>query len=122
MESSQVSIFTHMFSLLHPYPTDAAWPVSLELPCLFVSKVLTEKKKGHKKISDCPHTYRKYYAKSMCRNCYQKVGRKTKAWNCEHLRETSFAGGKCQSCYMKSYYQAKKSKLFKTACKSSLSS
>mmetsp|Transcript_23537 Transcript_23537/g.41701 ORF Transcript_23537/g.41701 Transcript_23537/m.41701 type:complete len:121 (-) Transcript_23537:38-400(-) len=111
MSGHKLSIFTHMHSLLTPCPRDALWPVSLKLPVLLEAKETTQPANKHRRsklISACPHTFRKYYAKSMCRNCYQKFGRKSKVWNCEHTALVSFAKGKCQSCYMRGYYQARK--------------
>ena len=36
------------------------------------------------KITKCPHTNRKHYAKNMCSSCYRKYGRNTFAFKCQH--------------------------------------
>jgi hypothetical protein len=30
---------------------------------------------GPRKITNCPHIFRKHYAKGMCASCYRKFGR-----------------------------------------------
>ncbi len=47
------------------------------------------------KITKCPHTDRKHYAKNMCNNCYHKLGRKKMAWACAHTDKLNYAKGKC---------------------------
>lgn len=59
------------------------------------------------KITKCPHTDWKHYAKNMCNNCYHKLGRKKMAWECPHSDKHNYAKGKCQSCYLNDYHKSK---------------
>jgi hypothetical protein len=47
------------------------------------------------KITDCPHTSRKHYAKNMCSSCYRKYGRNQNAWNCAHKERLLYSMGMC---------------------------
>ena len=64
-------------------------------------------KKNTNKITACPHTYRKHYAKNMCDNCYHIMGRSKKPWQCEHTNKHHYAKGLCQSCYQANYSKVK---------------
>ena len=60
------------------------------------------------KITKCPHTQRKHYAKNMCSSCYRKLGRNQLAWNCDHKEKLNYSGGMCQTCYLSHYHQRTK--------------
>jgi hypothetical protein len=47
------------------------------------------------KVTKCPHTNRKHYAKNMCSSCYRKFGRNQLAWNCEHTDRLNYSVGMC---------------------------
>ena len=57
------------------------------------------------KITKCPHTHRKHYAKNMCSSCYRKFGRNQLAWNCEHKDRLNYSVGMCQTCYLSNYHK-----------------
>ena len=57
------------------------------------------------KITKCPHTNRKHYAKNMCSSCYRKFGRNQLAWNCEHTDRLNYSVGMCQTCYLSDYHK-----------------
>jgi hypothetical protein len=57
------------------------------------------------KITKCPHTNRKHYAKNMCSSCYRKFGRNQLAWNCEHHDRLNYSVGMCQTCYLSDYHK-----------------
>jgi hypothetical protein len=57
------------------------------------------------KITKCPHTHRKHYAKNMCSSCYRKFGRKQTAWKCEHTDRLNYSIGMCQACYLSDYHK-----------------
>ena len=70
---------------------------------------------NHSKISNsritrCPHTDQRHYAKNMCVRCYKKMGRTKAAWLCKHHDRPHYARGKCQSCYLCSYLKVRPSK------------
>lgn len=110
----QSSVFTNMFSLLNPPLEGASWPVSLHLPYLnlspptafFASPVyLPEKTEDPEpvettRVTACPHSDKKHYAKKMCLNCYHKFGRTKLAWKCSHKQRLHYAKGKCHMCYL----------------------
>jgi hypothetical protein len=56
-----------------------------------------------KKITKCPHTEEKHYAKNMCNNCYHSKGRKKKPSKCSHGDKHHYAFGYCQNCYQLKY-------------------
>ena len=66
--------------------------------------------KKRKKITNCPHKERLYYAKvknflfkNMCENCYHLKGRTKSPWNCKHNYKHHYALGLCQNCYQIQY-------------------
>ena len=113
------TIFTNMHSLLREMACYDRWPVSLELPdpfnpnepqpiylsTHFYSNELAGNilKSKRNKITACPHTDQRHYAKNMCSNCYRKLGREKLAWDCEHLDQPLYAKGKCHICYIDDY-------------------
>ena len=118
------TIFTNMISLQFPPAIGSNWPVCFELPPLTESDVLSiegldlahkainpvnraGRHRQVKKITACPHTNRKHYAKNMCNDCYHRQGRKRMAWACEHSDRPMYAKGKCQVCYVQSYMDQK---------------
>ena len=60
-----------------------------------------------KKVIECPHTDRKFYAKGMCVNCYHRRGRTKKAWKCAHTNKMHYSKGLCKFCYLASYYKSR---------------
>lgn len=64
------------------------------------------------KITRCPHTEAKHYAKGMCNHCYHIYGRKNLATKCEHTTMMTYAKGMCHTCYFKQY-NSKKAKFQK---------
>lgn len=136
----ETSVFSNMFSLLHPPSDENKWPVSLELPdpmkpnlseevklptiFSFSSTLMPEEcelvfgdlsKRKCREVTACPHTGRKHYAKNMCNNCYHRQGREKQAWVCPHSDRPHYAKGKCQFCYLQQYH---KSRVFgKRRCK-----
>lgn len=107
------SIFTHMFSLLSPPAEGAQWPVSLNLPLIsftstpysyFIPAQVQSKPDpepiNSSRVTGCPHTDKKHYAKKMCINCYHKFGRTKLAWKCSHKARLHYAKGKCHLCYL----------------------
>ena len=60
-----------------------------------------------KKVIECPHTDKRYYAKGMCVNCYHRRGRTKKAWKCAHTRKMHYSKGLCKFCYLASYYKSR---------------
>lgn len=62
-----------------------------------------------KKVIECPHTDKRYYAKGMCVNCYHRRGRTKKAWKCAHTRKMHYSKGLCKFCYLASYYKSRTS-------------
>lgn len=113
--SKSVNVFSNMFSILNPSTTVSA--TNLLLPNPFTSQsthfqklpsiFLEEPKKKCKKVTACPHSARKHYAKNMCNNCYHRLGRDKTAWDCEHSDRKHYAKGKCQFCYLKSYNRSR---------------
>lgn len=113
------NVFTNMFSLLkNQGENNEKQSNSLVLPDLnkFHDEILPEntaneiiknkkykRKNRHKKVTACPHIYKKYYAKSMCNSCYHRFGRASLAWDCEHTDKKLYAKGKCEGCYIKQY-------------------
>ena len=90
-----------MISLHNPPAIGAHWPICFDLPSLKESDILciegldlahdvinpvhkTGRNRQVKKITACPHTNGKHYAKNMCNDCYHRQGRKRLAWACEH--------------------------------------
>ena len=61
-----------------------------------------------KKITRCPHTNLKHYAKGMCNHCYHLYGRISMATKCEHKDKLNYAKGMCQNCYFNQYNQLKR--------------
>ena len=57
------------------------------------------------KITKCPHTGRKHYAKNMCSSCYRKFGRNQLAWKCEHGDRLNYSICMCQTCYLSDYHK-----------------
>ena len=57
------------------------------------------------KITRCPHTNRKHYAKNMCANCYRRFGRDIKATKCKHKDRLAYSLGMCQACYLGDYHK-----------------
>lgn len=57
------------------------------------------------KITKCPHTNRKHYAKNMCSSCYRKFGRNQYATKCGHNDRLLYSMGMCQTCYLADYHQ-----------------
>lgn len=113
------TVFTNMFTLLSP-PSSAPWPVSLLLPrpesLRDMPKDLGEsspepapssKSCGVSRVSACPHTNRKHYAKNMCSVCYHRFGRRKLAWNCEHTQRFNYSKGLCQPCYLRNYIRSR---------------
>lgn len=111
--SMQSSVFTNMFSLLNPPVEGAMWPVSLLLPTLslahpvptiYVPVPIPLKPQLEtvpmSRVTACPHTDKKHYAKRMCINCYHKFGRTKLAWKCSHKSRLHYAKGKCHLCYL----------------------
>ena len=109
-----------MISLQNPPAIGAQWPVCFELPTIPEKNLLSIQgldlahaainpviKAGRnrqvKRITACPHTNRKHYAKNMCNDCYHRQGRKRLSWACEHHDRQMYAKGKCQVCYVQSY-------------------
>jgi hypothetical protein len=76
------------------------------LTCNSINKA--KKKKTVKKITDCPHTDRKHYAKNMCYACYHRQGREKKAWECQHTNMAHYAFGLCHNCYQNKHLFKKK--------------
>jgi hypothetical protein len=112
-DSSTISIFTNMFSLLTPYDTQSPWPVSLKLPNIFPQDETSQVQepsleKQLKDVTACPHADRKHYAKNMCSRCYHKFGREKLAWVCTHKDRPHYAKGRCQICYLKLYYRRRR--------------
>lgn len=66
-----------------------------------------DKRIKQRKVTRCPHTESKHYAKGMCNHCYHIHGRKKQAKNCEHSHKLAYARGMCQQCYYK-FYNLKK--------------
>lgn len=66
------------------------------------------KKKGKAKVTMCPHTTAKHYAKGMCNHCYHKFGRNSMATECEHTDRMAYAKNKCQNCYLNDYNKNKR--------------
>ena len=62
-----------------------------------------------KKVLECPHTDKRYYAKGMCVNCYHRRGRTKKAWKCAHKNKMHYSKGLCKFCYLASYYKSRTS-------------
>ena len=58
----------------------------------------------NKKVLECPHKDKRYYAKGMCVNCYHRNGRTKKAWKCAHTTKMHYSKGLCKFCYLASYY------------------
>ena len=50
-------------------------------------------------ITRCQHTERKYYAKGMCKECYNHFGRPSFATKCPHTDQMVFAKEICYKCY-----------------------
>mmetsp|Transcript_19567 Transcript_19567/g.35886 ORF Transcript_19567/g.35886 Transcript_19567/m.35886 type:complete len:128 (-) Transcript_19567:1372-1755(-) len=109
----RTSVFTNMFSLLNPPTQEAPWPISLDLPQLQLAvpsfnfyvpipvPIKTESQTFKtSRVSACPHTDKKHYAKKMCINCYHKFGRTKLAWKCSHKQRLHYAKGKCHLCYL----------------------
>ena len=57
------------------------------------------------KITNCPHTHKKHYAKGMCNYCYHMYGRNSKASYCKHTNRQVYAKGLCHKCYNALYYK-----------------
>ncbi len=113
------TVFTNMFTLLTP-SSNAPWPVSLGLPrpenLQDLPKDIDEssstsssssKSCGVSRVSACPHTNRKHYAKNMCSVCYHRFGRRKLAWNCEHVSRFNYSKGLCQPCYLRNYIRSR---------------
>ena len=60
---------------------------------------------SRRKIVNCSHTERPYYAKGMCVNCYHRKGRTKMAWTCPHRNRTHYSKGLCKYCYLSNYYK-----------------
>ena len=69
------------------------------------------------KITKCPHTGRKHYAKNMCSSCYRKFGRNQHAWKCEHRDRLNYSIGMCQTCYLSDYHKRRTMKTKRIECK-----
>ncbi|CAG9323888.1 unnamed protein product [Blepharisma stoltei] len=118
------NIFSNMFSLLRTENQIPEVSENFLLPSPFglqqasvgneVSATLSEKKpkKKHrrpKKITACPHIYKKHYARNMCNACYHRFGREKNAWSCKHVERKHYAKGKCEACYIKEYMSSNNS-------------
>jgi hypothetical protein len=110
----QSCVFTNMFSLLNPTTQGASWPLSLQLPPLnflptsfYVPVPLKAQPAKVSRVTACPHTDKKHYAKKMCINCYHKCGRTKLAWKCSHKQRLHYAKGKCHLCYLHQLSQRK---------------
>ena len=57
------------------------------------------------KITKCPHTNRKHYAKNMCSSCYRNFGRNQYATKCGRNDRLLYSMGMCQTCYLADYHQ-----------------
>ena len=55
------------------------------------------------KITDCPHTSRRHYAKGMCMTCYNERGRPNRVYICLHMSRQVDETGMCQKCYREWY-------------------
>ncbi|CAG9335726.1 unnamed protein product [Blepharisma stoltei] len=115
------TMFSGMFSLVFPSREGS----SLRLPKIEPFEGISEaeliqkpkiplksisKKRSRKRITACPHVNKRYYARSMCNNCYHKIGRQKKAWNCQHTDRQLYAKGLCQKCYLQDYHSLKSCK------------
>lgn len=58
-----------------------------------------------RKVNKCAHPEKPYYAKSMCVNCYHRLGRTKTAWSCPHRKATHYSKGLCKHCYLSNYYK-----------------
>ena len=67
--------------------------------------VQQEQLKQVMKITKCPHTSRKHYAKNMCSSCYRKYGRNQYAHKCPHKDRLLYSMGMCQTCYLSDYHK-----------------
>lgn len=57
------------------------------------------------KITKCEHIHKPFYAKGMCRSCYQRTRCVGFAYRCAHVTESMYARGYCKACYFQQYYQ-----------------
>lgn len=76
-----------------------------------ISNIIQKSKKRErklKKITRCPHTDLKHYAKGMCNHCYHRYGRKGYSTQCEHTDRPAYAKGQCSNCYFTHYNQNKR--------------
>ncbi|CAG9335711.1 unnamed protein product [Blepharisma stoltei] len=119
----KITVFSGMYSLIFHYSEDLC---SLRLPNIFsdevpdleesepkkiIKKVYKRKKAYKKRITACPHTNKRHYARNMCNNCYHRSGRQKKAWTCPHQDRQLYAKGMCQFCYLQSYHKSKSLKI-----------
>ena len=58
-----------------------------------------------RKVNKCAHPDKPYYAKSMCVNCYHRLGRTKMAWKCQHQNVIHYSKGLCKHCYLSAYYK-----------------
>ena len=58
-------------------------------------------------ITECPHRDRKYYARGMCKSCYNAYGKVNYATECAHSNKMVYALKKCQKCYSKDRYSSR---------------
>mmetsp|Transcript_5412 Transcript_5412/g.8376 ORF Transcript_5412/g.8376 Transcript_5412/m.8376 type:complete len:126 (-) Transcript_5412:95-472(-) len=89
-----------------PPPQEQPVPQKEESPAM-VPQQPAETHKQVMKITRCPHTNRKHYAKNMCSSCYRKYGRNQNAWNCAHKERLLYSMGMCQTCYLSDYHKRK---------------
>ena len=54
----------------------------------------------------CTHLEKLHYAKGMCKDCYNKTGRKKLAFECVHTNKPNYALGMCNRCYY-TFYNSK---------------
>ena len=55
-------------------------------------------------ITKCKHTNRKFYARGMCKACYNYHGRQKMATACPHTDKLMYARGLCCRCYNNQRY------------------
>lgn len=121
----KLNVFSQMFSLLNPRAENIEFPNCLQLPALNdpgssqvdlsantnslgkpSPKKAKRKHRKPKRVTACPHIYKKHYARSMCNACYHRFGRIGLAWNCGHPDRKLYAKGKCEVCYIKQYMES----------------
>ena len=63
--------------------------------------------KREHRIVNCKHSFKKHYAKGMCKGCYNQFGRDLVPTRCPHKDRKVFAKGQCSTCYNAKRYVAK---------------